>query len=647
MFTKRQWYLSILFIVLAWSSAVAQNQTTTSTQTYAPDFNIMINRKSVRFTSQTQVLEWRVEVYSQTGELVFASGQQSNSELEWPLLDQKDKPVESGLYAYTLTIKNQTGEGNYVQRGHVIVDRASTSDRVWVTSDKAIGVGAGNDGSKLTVAGTSETTVGGADVSEKTGRSSAEGRTGAERKTQGKEASDQSASTAIATADLIGSLTGEGTPGQIPKWAGPNELTNSVMTEANGNIGVGTATPTSKLHAVAGIIGDAVTGTASAGIGVSGSGSTGVKGTGSYGVVGQGTIGVSGTGSGAGVGVQGSSTSGYGVSGNSTSSSGVYGKTASSNNAGVYGTSTGSGGTGIIGQSSTGVGVMGLSSSSSYAAVQGSNTGLGMGVRGVSSGGGTGVYGQSSNGDNAGVAGFHSGSGNGPGVYGQSNNTGPGVFGLNSAGGIGVSGSGVLGVTGNGSNIGVQGSSTAGTGVVGTSSSSTGVSGATSTGVGVIGSSSGNGFAMQAIGNTKQSLGKGGWVKAMIRVKFFDDAYEGQTFNLQCFRGDEQANGATANTCDGFSATFLGPATHLKDAGFNDFEITFPFDISGCFKLVSVNGSATFADSDFDSDTHNGNRTAVLSESDTKKIRVRIYINGGPLQHASSYDSEKFTLILF
>ena len=233
MFSKRQWYFSILLMSLPWISAVAQNQTSTGAQNSAPEFNIIIDRKSVRFSSPTQVHEWRVEVYSETGELVFSTGTQSTSELEWPLLDQSGKPVESGLYAYALTIKEQAREGTRVQRGHVIVDRASAADRVWVTSDRAAGIGTGGEKSKLTVAGTSETTVGGAEVSEAAEKSTTNTARGPEEVRR---------SAAAAAAD------GTGTTGRIAKWIGGTTLGNSAITESYGRIGIGTTLPTAPLH---------------------------------------------------------------------------------------------------------------------------------------------------------------------------------------------------------------------------------------------------------------------------------------------------------------------------------------------------------------------------------------------------------------
>jgi hypothetical protein len=489
MLAKRQLYFSVLFISLIWVAAAAQDQTTTTAQT-PPEFNLIINRKFVRFAAPIQVQEWRVEVYNQTGELIFASGPQASAELDWPLLDQNGKPVESGLYAYTLTIKDQTSEGSHVQRGHVIVNRASDTDRVWVTSDRTVGIGAGGGGDKLTVAGTSETTVGGADVSEAAGENSVN-----------TPASPEKASRTAMTAAADGS----GTPERIAKWIGSTALGNSVIAEYNGNIGIGTSVPNSKLQ-VSTSIGDGVN---------------------SITYVGGSAAGVRGINFNSGNGVAGQSASGIGVRGDSTSGTGVYGFT-SNGIAGVYGVHNGSSNNiGVRGDSASGFGVAGYTTS-------------GVGVFG-SGGSGDGIYGLTSGGSAAGVRGSTSGSGNG--VAGNSNK-----------------------------GIGVRGDSTSGTGVHGlTGNGIAGVLGQhTGSGPGVLGQSS-SGFAMRAEGNVQQLRDKGGWVKAIFRK----DA----AGNLTCFRGDEVAGAAAANTCNDFH--FL----------FSDLEgvsnIAFPFKVNDRFIVVT------------------------------------------------------------
>jgi hypothetical protein len=224
----------------------------------------------------------------------------------------------------------------------------------------------------------------------------------------------------------------------------------------SGRVGIGTTTPSYKLHVETG--GVAVYGNSTAGLyGVWGNSTyLGVYGTGStYGLYGSGTTGAYGTGS--SYGVYGNSGSGTGVRGVSGSQYGVYG---SSGYLGVYGAGDtygvyGGGGTyGVYGTGTT-YGVYGTSSS--YG-VRGSSTYLGV----WGSGDSYGVYGSS----------------DGYGVYGSVGSGGKGVYGYTSGG------SGSVGVYGYnaGTGYGVQGYCNQGSGVYATSTNNYGVYATTTNG---------------------------------------------------------------------------------------------------------------------------------------------------------------------
>ncbi len=201
----------------------------------------------------------------------------------------------------------------------------------------------------------------------------------------------------------VGTITGQGTTGKIAKFTGTNAIGNSIVTESNSKIGIGIATPSSKLTVQGNATSPIILGNnTGAGAGVQG------MSTGGFGVIGKSSR----------TGVQGISTGsvGNGVWGNSSADTGVFGSTSTGK--GVFGNATGSGGVGVFGQSSAGNGVEG------------------------SSPGGTAVYGN-------GILG----------VFGQGNSGGSGVYG-NSNSGIGVWGD-------SGSSEGVRGRSTSGTGVHG------------------------------------------------------------------------------------------------------------------------------------------------------------------------------------
>ena len=237
----------------------------------------------------------------------------------------------------------------------------------------------------------------------------------------------------------VGTITGQGTAGKIAKFTGANAIGNSIITESNSRIGIGIATPGSKLTVQANASNPLVLGkNTGTGSGVQG------ESTGGFGVIGKS----------ARTGVQGISTGsvGNGVWGDSSADTGVFGST--STGTGVFGNATGSGGVGVFGQSSANYGVQGNSPNAT--GVYGNGI---LGVFGQGNNGGSGVYGNSSTG-----VGVFGQSGNNDAVYGTSTN-GTGVHGVGS--GVGVFGeAGSYGVIARGS-VGIYAAPTTGNTIAG------------------------------------------------------------------------------------------------------------------------------------------------------------------------------------
>ena len=309
------------------------------------------------------------------------------------------------------------------------------------------------------------------------------------------------------------SIKGAGTIGRIPKFTDVDVIADSVITELNGNIGIGTTTPGSKLT-VFGRIEAFNTGISSGVLGQSAAG-TGVRGNSDSGA---GVFGSSDT----GFGTRGLSNSNYGVLGISLGDVGVVGQSESSSSSGVWGTNSKAGGTGVFGLALNGTGVRGIShtgfgvfgSSETFTAVEArSTTGFGIfgsshsntGIHGQSIGG-TGVFGSSAASNHAGIHALNSGGGmallaespNGAGVIGVSAiDFGAGVSGQNSSDGP--------------NGVGVTGQATNGLGVFGVSNTGVAVLGQTSEGTGVL--SFGNaGLAGHFVGDVSVSgsISKGG-----------------------------------------------------------------------------------------------------------------------------------------
>ena len=105
---------TVLSLLLAFHPVFAQAQT--------PQITVTTFRDLVRFAGPSEVQELRVEVFSSIGEKIFDSNSVAGQTQDWFLQDLQGKSVESGLYVYAITVKDQTGI-KQIQRGNVIVAR--------------------------------------------------------------------------------------------------------------------------------------------------------------------------------------------------------------------------------------------------------------------------------------------------------------------------------------------------------------------------------------------------------------------------------------------------------------------------------------------------------------------------------------------
>ena len=334
--------------------------------------------------------------------------------------------------------------------------------------------------------------------------------------------------TSVAAASSNSAVLGSGTVGKIALWAdtlpnGESRLGDSIITQLNGNIGIGLATPISKL-AVQGMIETtmggykfpdgtvqttaAVTGlqTVSHDATLTGDGTAGSPLGVAVPLVLSGSVesspllSVSNNHNGFGWGVLGSMANGYGVSGTSSTLNGVFGVSGSSD--GVFGQSSS---TGFL----TG-GVHGFCSSCNGVVGQSAD---GRGVLGT---GPTGVYGQGDNSNNS------ASGGNGMKGFGGNSQFGSGGIGVEATGGSSpIQGGKGLVAAGGDSMRPIGGNNTGGIGIVtsGGNATSSNLEGDTIGGDGVVatgGDTSGTlfggdfpGSGVNATGG-KSSLGIGG-----------------------------------------------------------------------------------------------------------------------------------------
>lgn len=227
--------LARLTLVLALTLApVVQAQSPTQQPIAKQDVTIVIQQQQVRFTTPQPVDQMHLLVTDQAGEVVFDSGAASVLEINWQLQYANGTPLKSGLYAYTLTLKDAGDKEARVRRGHFIVDRAQDrdgTDKLWVTSPNTSGVG-----TELTVARDENAVVAGTTTGGE--RTVSQRGEGLNRAGNGREL-DTSTQLQTAAAKTAAAAAANGTAGQIAKFISGTDLGNSVLTELNGGIGIG------------------------------------------------------------------------------------------------------------------------------------------------------------------------------------------------------------------------------------------------------------------------------------------------------------------------------------------------------------------------------------------------------------------------
>jgi len=156
-----------------------------------PTINATVYRDKIRFESQGQIREFRVEVFNAAGEKLFDSGFVAGGTLDWDMLDQQGKAVADGMYDYLVTTSKRSGKKTEIQSAQLSILREGrdleNAPALVQPTTPGSGVGSGN-------------------------------------------------------------VTGTGTARQITKWTGTTTLSDSVLTEKDGKIGLATTDPVSLLH---------------------------------------------------------------------------------------------------------------------------------------------------------------------------------------------------------------------------------------------------------------------------------------------------------------------------------------------------------------------------------------------------------------
>jgi uncharacterized coiled-coil protein SlyX len=291
-------------------NAQATQQSAPQTSSSAPSATAAVTETGARFAAPGEVLQIRLEIYAAAGELVYDSGARAGGVLDWKVADVQNG-VADGSYLCVVTVKDLRGRTSRrlttlnVQSGNVSLARARSSElsaaqsqkiaptdpddsltilrdgkeravtvaahdgedgqvtstkgaltfrtgdvfsgkekeQMRVTEDGRVGIGTDNPEATLDVAGTIRAR-GGIRFDDGTVLTSAH----AAASTSLLVNAPATASGGVNTANA----SGAGTTGRLTRWIdGPNAvLADSVISEFNGKLGIGTNTPAVKLDIV-------------------------------------------------------------------------------------------------------------------------------------------------------------------------------------------------------------------------------------------------------------------------------------------------------------------------------------------------------------------------------------------------------------
>jgi hypothetical protein len=111
---------SLLIICLLLHSVAAQSLSIE--QATSPTAKVTIYRDLVRFAA-VDAEQLRLELFDLSGNKIFDSGFVSGNSFDWLTQNQQGQPVDSSLFAYTLTVQGKGRAESLIQQGNVIIDR--------------------------------------------------------------------------------------------------------------------------------------------------------------------------------------------------------------------------------------------------------------------------------------------------------------------------------------------------------------------------------------------------------------------------------------------------------------------------------------------------------------------------------------------
>jgi hypothetical protein len=285
-----------LILVLAAAAQVSAQE-----RPDAPAVTISVSAKGVRVAALGAVKQIRLEVFAEGGDTLYSSGFQSGNVRDWNLEDRQGQRLPDGRYLCITTFRGLSGklgmkQGALVlQGGRASLEMAEVGQAGAGESEKTPSAAEGGDGSSEAMTLTAHdgregqvVTTRGA-LSFRTGdfftakdrelmRLTPEGDLGVgvaapkakldvagTIRARGIQFDDGTVLTSARRASLVSppasstsaddppaaAVAGTGTPNKLTKWTdGTGTLSDSVLYEAGGKLGIGTATPAASLDSV-------------------------------------------------------------------------------------------------------------------------------------------------------------------------------------------------------------------------------------------------------------------------------------------------------------------------------------------------------------------------------------------------------------
>jgi hypothetical protein len=247
MITIRNFTLGILLPLLIFSTALAQTrQTTQSSDGQGATMIVTVTASTARMRCATlgEVKQTRLQVFSADGTQIFDSDFKLGNLIDWPLIDQQGVHLTDGTYLFLITVKDfsdhltQKYGSAFLEDGQVFLEQTG-KDGLPTAQATAL------NANQLAAVLTSIDRIGVAAGLNRTTTTTTDGGTTIDAAPSGKK------NTATSKPTTGGeNIAGTGAQNKIAKWIDNAATLGDSNIFDNGNIGIGTSSPATKLDLV-------------------------------------------------------------------------------------------------------------------------------------------------------------------------------------------------------------------------------------------------------------------------------------------------------------------------------------------------------------------------------------------------------------